>query len=115
VVGTQVFLDVLLLAKCDHFLHAESSVASLASYFNPHMKSYFMEPGKYDKRENKNRRFRGRKINEIKDEMEQGDPNNDKLTTLKCFEKNAATSPCPDAAKGKFINFEEARSFLTHL
>ena len=49
VVGTQVFLDILLLAKCDHFLHAESSVASLASYFNPHMKSYFMEPGKYDK------------------------------------------------------------------
>jgi len=49
VVGTQVLLDTLLLAKCDHFLHAESSVASLASYFNPYMKSYFMEPGKYEK------------------------------------------------------------------
>ena len=47
--GTQVLLDILLLAKCDHFLHAESSVASLASYFNPHMKSYFMEPGKQAK------------------------------------------------------------------
>jgi len=32
------------------FLHAESSVASLASYFNPYIKSgYFMEPGKYGK------------------------------------------------------------------
>ena len=43
VVGTQVLMDILLLAKCDHFLHAESSVASLASYFNPHMRSYFMD------------------------------------------------------------------------
>ena len=43
VLGTQVLLDILLLANCDHFLHAESSVASLASYFNPHMKSYFMD------------------------------------------------------------------------
>ena len=43
VVGTQVLMDILLLAKCDHFLHIESSVASLASYFNPHMKSYFMD------------------------------------------------------------------------
>ena len=47
--GTQVLMDILLLAKCDHFLHAESSVASLAAYFNPYMKSYFMEPGKYYK------------------------------------------------------------------
>ena len=43
VIGTQVLLDILLLAKCDHFLHAESSVASLASYFNPAMKSYFLD------------------------------------------------------------------------
>ena len=43
VIGTQVLLDILLLVKCDHFLHAESSVASLASYFNPAMKSYFMD------------------------------------------------------------------------
>ena len=43
VLGTQVLMDILLLAKCDHFLHAESSVASLASYFNPHMRSYFMD------------------------------------------------------------------------
>ena len=43
VLGTQVLMDILLLAKCDHFLHTESSVASLASYFNPHMRSYFMD------------------------------------------------------------------------
>lgn len=41
--GTQVLLDVLLLAKCDQFLHKESNVASLASYFNPHMKSHFLD------------------------------------------------------------------------
>ena len=42
-IGTQVLMDILLLAKCDVFLHAESSVAALASYFNPHMTSYFLD------------------------------------------------------------------------
>ena len=42
ILASQVLVDILLLAKCDHFLHAESSVASLASYFNPHMKSHFL-------------------------------------------------------------------------
>ena len=42
VLGTQVLLDILLLARCDHFLHTESSVASLASYFNPHMTSHYL-------------------------------------------------------------------------
>ena len=42
-IGTQVLMDILLLAKCDQFLHTESSVASLASYFNPHMISHFLE------------------------------------------------------------------------
>ena len=41
--GTEVLVDILLLAKCDHFLHIESSVAALASYFNPHMKSHFLD------------------------------------------------------------------------
>ena len=41
-IGRQVFMDILLLAKCDYFLHAESNVASLASYFNPKMKSFFL-------------------------------------------------------------------------
>jgi len=44
--GTQVLMDILLLARCEHFLHAESSVASLASYFNPNMRSYFLDPDK---------------------------------------------------------------------
>ena len=47
--GTQVLMDILLLAKCDHFLHTESSVASLASYFNPHMTSYFLQDEKLAK------------------------------------------------------------------
>ena len=41
-IGQQVFMDILLLAKCNYFLHAESNVASLASYFNPEMKSFFL-------------------------------------------------------------------------
>ena len=39
-------MDILLLAKCDQFLHTESSVASLASYFNPHMTSHFLQDEK---------------------------------------------------------------------
>ena len=45
-IGTQVLMDILLLAKCDNFLHTESSVASLASYFNPHMTSHFLQDEK---------------------------------------------------------------------
>ena len=40
--GSQVLIDILLLAKCEHFLHAESSVATLASFFNPEMKLHFL-------------------------------------------------------------------------
>lgn len=40
--GSQVLIDILLLAKCGHFLHAESSVATLASFFNPHMELHFL-------------------------------------------------------------------------
>ena len=42
-IGTQVLMNILLSAKCDQFLHTESSVASLASYFNPHMTSHFLQ------------------------------------------------------------------------
>jgi len=48
-IGTQVLMDILLLAKCDEFLHTESSVASLASYFNPHMTSHFLQDVKINK------------------------------------------------------------------
>lgn len=41
-IGTQVLIDILLLAKCSYFLHAESSVASLAAFFNPEMKLFFL-------------------------------------------------------------------------
>lgn len=41
-IGSQVLIDILLLAKCNHFLHGESSVATLASLFNPEMKLFFI-------------------------------------------------------------------------
>ncbi|KAJ7370623.1 hypothetical protein OS493_031038 [Desmophyllum pertusum] len=41
-IGSQVLIDILLLAKCGHFLHAESSVATLVSFFNPEMKLSFL-------------------------------------------------------------------------
>ena len=48
-IGTQVLMDILLLAKSDQFLHTESSVASLASYFNPYMTSHFLQDEKTEK------------------------------------------------------------------
>ncbi|XP_066267062.1 uncharacterized protein [Branchiostoma lanceolatum] len=40
--GDQVFSDILLMAKCDYFVHDESNVASVVYYFNPNLKSYFV-------------------------------------------------------------------------
>ncbi|KAL9961724.1 hypothetical protein ACROYT_G030725 [Oculina patagonica] len=41
-IGSQVLIDILLLAKCGYFLHGESSVATLTSFFNPEMKLFFI-------------------------------------------------------------------------
>ena len=34
------------------------------------------------------------------------------METMKCFLRNFATSACPNAAKGIFVNLEEAKGFL---
>ena len=34
------------------------------------------------------------------------------METMKCFLRNFATSACPNAAKGIFVNLEEAEGFL---
>ena len=44
--GSDVLKDILLLTKCQHFLHGESSVAALASYFNPNLTSHLVEENK---------------------------------------------------------------------
>lgn len=41
--GAEVLIDILLMARADHFLHAESSVAALVSYFNPEIHTHFLE------------------------------------------------------------------------
>ncbi|KAK3717692.1 hypothetical protein QZH41_017395, partial [Actinostola sp. cb2023] len=41
-IGSQVLVDILVMAKCKHFLHAESSVAALVVYFNPYIESHFL-------------------------------------------------------------------------
>ncbi|XP_066300429.1 uncharacterized protein [Branchiostoma lanceolatum] len=40
--GDEVLVDILLLSKCDYLVHDESNVASVAYYFNPKMRSYFV-------------------------------------------------------------------------
>ncbi|XP_068736124.1 uncharacterized protein [Montipora capricornis] len=112
-VGTQVLMDILLLAKCEHFLHAESSVASLASFFNPYMKSYFMEETHFKGQEQDHTKNTQNEWNRIDDHQEDSDPEdwleND---VLQCFLENYATSICSNAAKGIFVNWEGATSFL---
>ncbi|XP_066267064.1 uncharacterized protein [Branchiostoma lanceolatum] len=40
--GDQVFSDILLMTKCDYFVHDESNVASVVYYLNPNLKSYYV-------------------------------------------------------------------------
>ncbi|XP_019634752.1 PREDICTED: uncharacterized protein LOC109477802 isoform X2 [Branchiostoma belcheri] len=40
--GDQVFTDILLMSKCDYFVHDESNVASVTYYYNPNLKSYYV-------------------------------------------------------------------------
>ncbi|KAK3755089.1 hypothetical protein QZH41_007575, partial [Actinostola sp. cb2023] len=47
-IGSQVLVDILVMAKCKHFLHAESSVAALVAYFNPDIESHFLS---YDRKD----------------------------------------------------------------
>ncbi|XP_078382048.1 uncharacterized protein LOC144664720 [Oculina patagonica] len=106
-IGTQVLMDILLLAKCDHFLHTESSVASLASYFNPHMTSYFLQDEKHTK-EPKELRERKRPERTKEPELENLDKSEDFVHFAECFQSNSAESACPNTAKGIFVSFQEA-------
>ncbi|XP_078382374.1 uncharacterized protein LOC144665072 [Oculina patagonica] len=107
-IGSQVLMDILLLAKCDHFLHTESSVASLASYFNPHMTSYFLQDEKHTK-EPKELRERKRTEGTRESELEKKlDKSEDFVQFAECFQSNSAESACPNTAKGIFVSFQEA-------
>ncbi|XP_078699970.1 uncharacterized protein LOC144926817 [Branchiostoma floridae x Branchiostoma belcheri] len=56
--GEQVLTDILLLAKCDYFVHDESSVAALTYYYNSNITSYFVSGDPSDhKRLNAQPRF----------------------------------------------------------
>ncbi|KAL9962933.1 hypothetical protein ACROYT_G032088 [Oculina patagonica] len=111
-IGTQVLMDILLLAKCDHFLHTESSVASLASYFNPHMTSYFLQDEKHAKELKKFRERKTTKANPRKTELEWLDGSKDFVEMVECFQRNSAESACPNTAKGIFVSFDEAQDMF---
>ncbi|XP_078599691.1 uncharacterized protein LOC144874909 isoform X4 [Branchiostoma floridae x Branchiostoma japonicum] len=40
--GDQVFMDILLMSRCDYLVHDESNVVAVAYYFNPEIQSYFV-------------------------------------------------------------------------
>lgn len=102
-IGTQVLVDILLLAKCNVFLHAESSVAALASYFNPHMTSYFMDErpfkdqGKIRQRRtltNETRKVEEQKLSDV-DDFE---------AMLECVINLSVGSACPSISKGLLVD-----------
>ncbi|XP_068672841.1 uncharacterized protein [Montipora foliosa] len=103
--GTEVLTDVLLLAKCDAFLHTESSVAALASYFNPHMKSHFLEDamGTCEGRDSSYAASHEMTVEEEKEEEE-----NDRH---ECLQRNGPHSACPIVSKGKLVNLTMAKEF----
>ncbi|XP_029195654.2 uncharacterized protein LOC114961204 [Acropora millepora] len=119
-VGTQVLMDILLLARCEHFLHAESSVALLASYFNPNMRSYFLDPDKTflkgkkqdHKRNAQNKELNARKLHTA-DFLQDWD---EKLTEdremTQCFLKIHKTNTCLNTTKGILVDLEGTRRFL---
>jgi len=47
-----------------------------------------------------------------RDQQKQDDEMGDVFALLSCFQRNSPTSACPNAAKGIFVNLEEARGFL---
>ncbi|KAJ7361835.1 hypothetical protein OS493_014477 [Desmophyllum pertusum] len=117
-IGTQVLLDILLLAKCDHFLHTESSVASLASYFNPHMTSYFLDEMNSVKKQEKPVLERSRTEETRKTKQEKLDEPaefEDLVEFVECFQRNSAASVCPNTAKGIFVSLKETRRIFGRL
>ncbi|XP_067047952.1 uncharacterized protein [Acropora muricata] len=118
--GTQVLMDILLLARCEHFLHAESSVASLASYFNPNMRSYFLDPDKkllkgekQDHKRNAQKKEINTRQRQTADFLQDWD---EKLTEgremTQCFLKIHKTNTCLNTTKGILVDLEGTRRFL---
>ncbi|KAJ7370622.1 hypothetical protein OS493_031037 [Desmophyllum pertusum] len=111
-IGSQVLIDILLLAKCGHFLHAESSVATLVSFFNPEMKLSFL--GNLDMRV-KDGDFKQKPFPDSSEEseIEWEEGWGDQIQSLAwCFQANGPYSACPNMAKGQLIDSKEVRTFL---
>ncbi|KAL9962951.1 hypothetical protein ACROYT_G032109 [Oculina patagonica] len=111
-IGTQVLMDILLLAKCDHFLHTESSVASLASYFNPHMTSYFLQDETQPVKRQEKTLESSKETGKLETQQEKTDEAEYLDELLECFQRNSEGSVCPNTAKGIFVSSEEARGLL---
>ena len=71
-----------------------------ANYFNLQEQPKVLKTGKINQKTRKVQR-------DIKDKE-------DLEEMLKCLQRNSATGACPNAAKGIFVNLEQARDFLKH-
>ena len=50
-----------------------------------------------------------------KTEPERLEESDDFINLVECFQRNSKESTCPNAAKGIFVNFQEARDMFGHL
>ncbi|XP_028518624.1 uncharacterized protein LOC110251199 isoform X3 [Exaiptasia diaphana] len=102
--GTEVLVDILLMAKCRHFLHAESSVASLVAYFNPDIYTHFLDHIPKEKYKEADKKV-PRKSNSNINLHESDNTYSEMLESYECFKENKAYSVCENMAEGKFIDF----------
>lgn len=66
--------------------------------------------------EPENLRERQRNGEELrKTEPERLEETDDFINLVECFQRNSKESTCPNAAKGIFVNFQEARDMFGHL
>lgn len=112
--GSQVLIDILLLAKCGHFLHAESSVATLASFFNPEMELHFLgsleENGTFEAENGDLAKMLDPQTN-YEDEIEWENCWEEQIEDLAwCYRTNSPYSACPNMAAGQLIDSSEVRT-----
>lgn len=115
--GSQVLIDILLLAKCGHFLHAESSVATLASFFNPEMELHFLgsleENGTFEAENSDLAKMLDPQTN-YEDEIEWENCWEEQIEDLAwCYRTNSPYSACPNMAAGQLIDSSEVRTYLS--
>ncbi|KXJ18187.1 hypothetical protein AC249_AIPGENE9375 [Exaiptasia diaphana] len=122
--GSEVLVDILLMAKCKYFFHMESSVAALVTYFNPRIESHFVKhsiptdvtssslttnsPHSSNKHQQNIHHIANALDHDgINDSREQQEEEKDQEDSFKCFLENRRYSVCPNFHTGKVARLKD--------